>query len=67
MKQTLEEFHAFNKANLISHITRLGLLRYKQWLIDRGKSPRTAGNKMLRVAQFLRTYRSRSPVRGWSR
>lgn len=64
MKQTLEEFHAFNKANLISHITRLSLLRYKQWLIDKGRSPRTAGNKMLRVAQFLRTIQKQKPGEG---
>jgi hypothetical protein len=35
MKQTLEEFHAFVRKNIISQITRLDLLRYRQWLIGR--------------------------------
>jgi len=54
MKQTLSEFRQFSKRTLLSDITREDLLRYKQWLIGRGRSLRTAGNKMLRVNQFYR-------------
>lgn len=64
MKQTLEEFYAHNKKNLISEITRLDLLRYKQWLIDKKRSARTGGNKMLRVAQFLRHVQKQKPGEG---
>jgi hypothetical protein len=55
MKQTLDEFRAFCRKNIIGDITRLDLLKYKSWLIDKGRSERTAGNKMLRVNQYLRT------------
>jgi len=54
IKQTLHEFNAFCKKNIIDRIVRLDLLKYKQWLIDNGRSERTAGNKMLRVNQYLR-------------
>jgi integrase len=54
MKQTLEEFFAFCRKNILANITRLDLLKYKAWLIGRGRSDRTAGNKMLRVNQYLR-------------
>ena len=55
MKQTLEEFETFVKKQNVTDITRLDLLKYKQWLVNRGRSVRTAGNKMLRVNQFLRS------------
>jgi integrase len=64
IKQTLEEFYAHNKKNLISEITRLDLLRYKEWLIDKKRSARTGGNKMLRVAQFLRHVQKQKPGEG---
>lgn len=55
MEQTLNEFHAWCKKTTISTVSRVDLLRYKQHLIDRGRSERTAGNKILRVNQFLRS------------
>jgi integrase/recombinase XerD len=54
MKQTLEEFRKVCKKSILSDITREDFLRYKQWLMGRGRSLRTAGNKMLRVNQFYR-------------
>ena len=49
MRQTLYEFRDFVKKNIINQITRLDLLRYKQWCIETRKNkPRTAANKMLR-------------------
>jgi hypothetical protein len=54
MKQTLEEFQKFIKKQDVASITRVDLLKYKQWLVNRGRAQRTAGNKMLRVNQFLR-------------
>ena len=64
MKQTLEEFHKFAGKNIITQITRLDLLRYRQWLIDRKRSDRTASNKMLRVGQFLRSVKKQKPGEG---
>src|SRR5262249_23226495 len=55
MLQTLEEFRVFVKKTNLKEITRADLLKYKQWLLNRDRSFRTAGNKMLRVNQFLRT------------
>ncbi len=61
MKQTLGEFWDFyrktNMAKLtdMRKLTREDMLRYKKWLVSRGRSFRTAGNKMLRVNQFLRS------------
>lgn len=55
MSQTLEEFRLFVKKTNLKEITRADLLKYKQWLVNRDRSLRTAGNKMLRVNQFLRT------------
>jgi hypothetical protein len=55
MKQTLEEFHALTRKNVIVNISRYDLLAYRQWLIDRRRSHRTASNKMLRVGQFIRS------------
>lgn len=54
MSQTLEEFCVFVKTTNLKEITRADLLKYKQWLLNRDRSRRTAGNKMLRVNQFLR-------------
>jgi hypothetical protein len=53
MEQTLNEFHGWCRKNLIETITRVDLLRYRAWLIDKTRSPRTAANKMLRVCQFI--------------
>jgi integrase len=64
MKQTLEEFVAFVKKQEVSSITRIDLLKYKQWLVNRGRSVRTAGNKMLRVNQFLRSVQKLEPGKG---
>jgi integrase len=61
MKQTLEEFWDFvrkidaKKLDDLAKVTREDLLKYKKWLVNRNRSLRTAGNKMLRVNQFLRT------------
>jgi integrase len=54
MKQTLDEFHVLTRKNLIEKISRIDLLRYRAWLIEKKRSPRTAANKMLRVNQFIR-------------
>ncbi len=64
MKQTLEEFKGFCRLNILDRINRLELLKYKAWLIDRGRSERTAGNKMLRVNQFLRKVQGLRPGEG---
>ena len=64
MKQTLEEFHRWCGKNIISQITRLDLLQYRQWLIDRKRKERTASNKMLRVNQFLRSVQKQKPGEG---
>jgi integrase/recombinase XerD len=64
MKQTLQEFRQFSKRAILSDITREDLLRYKQWLVGRGRSLRTAGNKMLRVNQFYRAALGLRPGEG---
>jgi hypothetical protein len=64
MRQTLEEFVAFTRKNLIGRIDRIDLLRYKEWLMKRGRSARTAGNKMLRVNQYLRKMQGLGPGKG---
>jgi integrase/recombinase XerD len=64
MKQTLEEFRRVCKKSILSDITREDFLRYKQWLMERGRSLRTAGNKMLRVNQFYRTAMALRPGEG---
>jgi integrase len=64
MEQTLNEFHAWNRKNLIEKITRVDLLRYRAWLIDKKRSPRTASNKMLRVCQFVRAVLKLKPGEG---
>jgi integrase len=64
MRQTLEEFRGFVSKNIISQITRLDLLRYRQWLIDHKRTDRTASNKMLRVGQFLRAVLKLKPGEG---
>lgn len=64
MRQTLEEFVAFVRKNIISDITRLDLLKYKRALIDKGLAERTAGNKMLRVNQYLRAVQGLEPGKG---
>jgi integrase/recombinase XerD len=64
MKQTLEEFNSVVSKNIINQITRLDMLKYKGWLIAKGRSDRTAGNKMLRVNQYLRSVQSLKPGEG---
>jgi integrase len=64
MKQTLDEFFGFCRKNIIGDITRLDLLKYKAWLIEKGRSERTAGNKMLRVNQYLRAVQGLKPGEG---
>jgi hypothetical protein len=64
MKQTLEEFVRYNGRNILGQITRLDLLKWKKALIDRGLTERTAGNKMLRVNQYLRAVQKLEPGRG---
>ena len=64
MKQTLSEFRQVIKKALLSDLTREDFLRYKQWLIGRGRSLRTAGNKMLRVNQFYRAAMGLRPGEG---
>jgi integrase len=54
MSQTLEEFRVFVRKTNLKEISRSDMLKYKQWLVNRDRSLRTAGNKMLRVNQFLR-------------
>jgi len=62
MKQTLEEWLAFSKKYVAHDVKRIDLLQYKEWLIKkRGLSVRTAGNKLMRVAQFLRTIQGIEP------
>lgn len=66
MKQTLDEFFGYEKSNgarvpgftrknIVSQITRFDLLQYKQFLVDHRRSERTAGNKMMRVNQYLKS------------
>lgn len=75
MKHTLYEFfgyrdekgrrvHGFVSANLIEHVRRYDLLRFKQHLIDRGRSERTAANKCLRINQFIRSVLKLDPGKG---
>jgi hypothetical protein len=47
MKQTLSEFRRVTKKALLSDLSREDFLRYKQWLIGRGRSMRTAGSRLL--------------------
>jgi integrase/recombinase XerD len=64
MKQTLEEWLAFSRKHVAHDIKRIDLLQYKADLIRRGRSERTAGNKMLRVNQFMRWVLKLDPGKG---
>jgi integrase/recombinase XerD len=75
MKHTLYEFfgywdekgrrvQGFVSANLIEHVRRYDLLRFKQHLIDKGRSARTAANKCLRINQFIRSVLKLDPGKG---
>ena len=64
MKQTLYEFKDWVKKSIINRITRVDLLKYRQWLIDRKRKERTASNKMLRVNQFIRKVLGQKPGEG---
>jgi hypothetical protein len=65
MEHTLNEFHAFCKKSTITTIGRVDLLRYRQHLIDKGRSERTASNKMFKVNQFLRSVLKLEPGKGF--
>jgi len=64
MKQTLEEWLAFSRKYVAHDVKRIDLLQYKEWLIKTKRPVRTAGNKMLRVNQFLRTILKLKPGEG---
>ena len=64
MKQTLEEFAKWVKKTTIKTITRVDLLCFKQHLIDKGRSERTAANKCLRINQFIRSVLNLDPGKG---
>jgi len=64
MEQTLNEFNAWCRKNIVEKITRVDLLRYRAWLIDKKREPRTAANKMLRVCQFIRAVLKLKPGEG---
>jgi integrase len=64
MSQTLSEFRQFCKKPILSEITREDLLKYKKWLVGKNRSLRTAGNKMLRVNQFMRAALGQRPGEG---
>jgi integrase len=65
MEATLNEFHGWNRKNLVAKITRVDLLRYRAWCIETQKNePRTAANKMLRVNQFIRAVLKLDPGKG---
>jgi len=64
MEQTLNEFNGWCRKNIVEKITRVDLLRYRAWLIDKKRSPRTAANKMLRVCQFIRAVLKLRPGEG---
>jgi integrase/recombinase XerD len=65
MEQTLYEFKNWVGRSGVNQLTRLDLLKYRQWLIEERKlSPRTAANKMLRAAQFHRAVMKLDPGKG---
>jgi hypothetical protein len=75
MKHTLFEFfgywdekerrvQGFVSSNLIEHVRRYDLLRFKQNLVDKGRSERTAANKCLRINQFIRSVLKLDPGKG---
>lgn len=69
-RHDLKEFRTWFRGDYVDAVTRLDLLKYKDWVqkagrLSRsatrkvqipGRAPRTAANKMMRVAQFLRHY-----------
>ena len=64
MKHTLEEFQKWVKKRTIATITRVDVLRFKQHLLDKGRSMRTASNKCLRINQFIRSVLKLDPGKG---
>jgi integrase/recombinase XerD len=57
-KQTLEEFQSCCKKTYIKDVTKNDVMDYSAWVQKRennGNAPRTAANKFMRVAKFLRT------------
>ncbi len=55
-KFDLNEFAVWGKhAAFLDQVTRIDLLKYKEWVQKTGRSERTAGNKMGRVNQFHRS------------
>jgi integrase len=66
MTQTLTEFRDWLRKDWISSITRVDLLRYRQYLMSKKKkvTARTASNKTLRVNQFIRSVLKLDPGKG---
>ena len=62
LEYSLKQFEQWNnlqngsKLKNVASITRLDCLRFRQWLIDEhDNSARTAGNKLQRLSQFIKT------------
>jgi integrase len=64
MKQTLYEFYGLCRKNIVNRITRIDLLQYRAWLINKKRCERTASNKMLRVNQYIRHVLKQRPGEG---
>lgn len=69
-EQTIREFQRWNsnggaKRLNVADLIRMDLLKYRMWLIENVKnSPRTAGNKLLRVSQWYRQVMKLKPGEG---
>jgi integrase len=69
-EHTLREFQEWNKnggprRRNLADLTRLDLLTYRKWLItDVGNASRTAGNKLMRIAQWYRDTLKLKPGEG---
>ncbi|MGA7575382.1 MAG: tyrosine-type recombinase/integrase [Terriglobales bacterium] len=54
-KQTLEEFLGYAKRTNLGDVTRIDVLKYREWLLKNKRSPRTACDKFLTVHSFLKS------------
>jgi len=69
-EQTIQEFQHWNSNGgarrlNVADLSRTDLLKYRMWLIENIKnSPRTAGNKLLRVSQWYRHVMKLKPGEG---
>ena len=69
-EQTIREFQHWNSNGgarrlNVADLSRMDLLKYRMWLIENVKnSPRTAGNKLLRVSQWYRHVMKLKPGEG---